>query len=89
MRRVATWVAGVGHIASGDTAAFNVRRLAVGVAVPLVNVLTQFPPLPLLQHLRLHLRDNGIAERGQRVVMKIEKDTEDISRWIFPTKNCI
>ena len=39
------------QIACGDTAAFDVRRVAVGVAVLFVNVLTQFPPLPLFQHL--------------------------------------
>lgn len=64
-RRVATGVAGIVfmeiQIARGDTAALDVRRLAVGVAVLLINVLTQLPPLPLFQHLRLHLRDDGIA----------------------------
>lgn len=50
------------QIACGDTAALDVRRLAVSVAVLLINVLTQLPPLPLFQHLRLHLRDDGIAK---------------------------
>lgn len=42
---------------SGDqaAAAFHVRRLAVRVAVLLVDVQAQFPPLPRLQHFRLHL----------------------------------
>lgn len=60
-RRVAALVAGgvvvdVGEIARGDAAALDVGRVAVGVAVLLVDVLSQFPPLPLFQHLRLHLR---------------------------------
>lgn len=88
-RPVNIWVTGVGHIASGDTAAFNVWRLAVCVAVLLINVLTQFPPLPLFQHLRLHLREEVMGETGEIVVMKIEKDTEDINRWMFLAKNCI
>lgn len=50
------------QIACGNTATLDVRRLAVSVAVLLVNVLTQFPPLPLFQHLRLHLRGDGIAK---------------------------
>lgn len=89
VRPVNIWVTGVGHIASGDTAAFNVWRLAVCVAVLLINVLTQFPPLPLFQHLRLHLREEVMGETGEIVVMKIEQDTEDINRWMFFAKNCI
>lgn len=63
-RRVATGVAGIvfmqiRQIARGDTATLDVRRLAVGVAVLLINVLTQLPPLPLFHHLRLHLGVTG------------------------------
>lgn len=69
-RRVAAGVAGVvvmeiGQIASGYAAALDVRRVAVGVAILLINVLTQLPPLPLFQHLRLHLRDDGMADRRE------------------------
>lgn len=61
-RRVAARVAGVvvmgiGQITSGYAATLDVRRVAVGMAVLLINVLTQLPPLPLFQHLGLHLRD--------------------------------
>ena len=65
-RRVTAGLAGVvfmgiRQIACGNTAALQVWRLAVGMAVLLVNVLAQLPPLPLFQHLRLHLRDDRKA----------------------------
>lgn len=58
--RVSAWVADVvflklSQIPGGDAATLDVRCLAVGVAVFFFNVLSQFPPLPLFQHLRLHL----------------------------------
>lgn len=67
VRRVATGVAGIvfmeiRQVARGDAATLDVRCLAVGVAVLLVDVFTQLPPLPLFQHLRLHLREDGAAE---------------------------
>lgn len=67
-RRVTTRVAGVvvvevRQVARGDAAALDVRRLAVSVAVLLINVLAQLPPLPLFQHLRLHLMDGQGSQR--------------------------
>lgn len=44
-------VIGIGGVADGDAAAPDVRRVAMGVAVLLVDVLAQLPPLPLFQHL--------------------------------------
>lgn len=66
-RRVIAWVAGVvvlkvGQVPGGDAAALDVRRLAVGVAVFLVDVLPQLPPLPLFQHLGLNLRGDWSGE---------------------------
>lgn len=37
----------IGQISCGEAAALDVRGVAVGVAVLVINVLTQFPPLPL------------------------------------------
>lgn len=61
----------IGQIAGGDAAAFDVRRVAVGVTVLLINVLTQLPPLPLFQHLRLHLKDDGMPKRETERDMKV------------------
>lgn len=55
-RRVPAGLAGVvfmekEQVGCGDTATLDVRRLAVRVAVLLINVFTELPPLPLFQHL--------------------------------------
>lgn len=65
--RVSAWVADVvilklSQIPGGDAAALDVWCLAVGVAIFFINVLSQFPPLPLFQHLGLHLGDSWRAK---------------------------
>lgn len=99
-RRVTAGLTGIvlikiGQIASSDAATLDVRRVAVCVAVLLIYVLSQLPPLPLFQHLWLHLREDGMSQNERkrestwRCVMKIESDAVYFIRWAALAKDYI